>query len=853
MGSPVTKLLFAAALWAAVPGLPSVVPGARAATAAPAPRSPADLFRAGDYVAAAAGFTATLDAMRPDDAAGRGTVHFDLATTRLRLGQLAEAQYHLFRAVLLLSTAHGDRSAEAAAAREGLASVYIAQGNMIGAEETLRQSLETRLSLWGPGHPQVLRTLDLMAAVHWLDGEPRRALDLYLKVMTGLRAIHGNVHPLTATTAQNIGAVQMEISTDFAAELMLRQAVFITEALHGAGHPEMVAPLCGLGDIMTRAGILDRAIAYYEQALAAAASRHRTDVDATRERVRALTGLARAFIETGDADAAVPLLREAVARHDQLRAAAGGDLEAATVGGSPRPLLAHALLLHGGFVEAWRVLEGGRGRLTDTWRLAGSDSLRSALLALEGEIAAAATPADRRELEKLWLEGDAALADLALAATVPDADALKTVQASMAEGDMLVGWLDVPLARGRHAGWVYTVRSGTNPVWSRLPELPGRESARLLQRYRNAVALESAWDARWIALADSVWSLRFAQIAPEIAKAKRLLVVTAEPMGGVPLAPLGPLGGRPLLECAEILAAPSAREFARPGARVAGLRSRPALVVADPPYAGRLVAANTRAGIAGADAGGVLPGESDPASTPTATADAPAMPSQEILRSALGHHRAALESLPRLAASRDEAAAIRAIYPVGPTLLGAAASEAQLARLRNDGDLSRLGIIHLATHALVDCRAPDRSALVLADRINTAGALEDGLLTAREVRLGWRLDADLVTLSACETGLGRQTWEDGMLSLAAAFSAAGARNVVSSLWKVEDRATATLMGYFYEELARTGPGRTAMTVPGALRAAQLRLRDQMTAAGTRPWAAPWAWGGFVAYGGSAGQ
>ncbi|MBK7189510.1 MAG: CHAT domain-containing protein [bacterium] len=835
MASPAAHSLFTALLLAVGlgMGLPAAAAvGARAGAGDPAPLDAAAHFRAGDYTDAAAAFTARLEHMSPADEAGRGRVHFDLGATRLRLGQLAEAEYHLRRAVLLLSATQGERSAEAAAAREGLATVHIAQGNMIGAEEVLQLSLEARLALWGPGHPQVLRTLDLLATVHRLDGEPQRALELYTEVMSGLRAIHGNVHPLTATTAQNIGAVQMEISTDFAAELMLRQAVFITEALHGSGHPEMVAPLCGLGDIMTRAGMLDRAIVYYERALAAAAMPRRSGLDAVREHVRALTGLARARIEAGDTEAALPLLRDAVTRHDGMRAAAGGDMEAATIGGSPRPLLAHAYLLLDRPLEAWQVLEDGRGRLAATWRDAGGDSLRTSLLDLEGRIATAGTPLARRELEKQWLEGDARLAESAAAsASGPGTSALAAARLALADDDLMIGWLEVPLSRGRQAGWMYALARGGNPRWHRLDNLTGSEGARLLQRYRDSIAHDSAWDSRWEALADSVWSHWFAPVAPQIDTAGRLLVVTAEPMGGVPLAPLGPRGGRPLLERADILAAPAARDFARPAARVANLRTRPALVVADPPYAGRQLAAATRS--------------------------EPAMPSQAVLRSALGRHRAALESLPRLAASRDEATAIRAGFPVGPTLLGAAASEAQLAALQETGELSRLGLIHLATHALVDCRAPDRSALVLADLTNTAGARQDGLLTAREVRLGWRLDADLVTLSACETGLGRQTWDDGMLSLTAAFSAAGARNVVSSLWKVEDRATAMLMEYFYEELARTGAGagsgadRDAATVPAALRAAQLRLRNHVTAAGTRPWAGPWAWGGFVAYGGAA--
>ena len=64
----------------------------------------------------------------------------------------------------------------------------------------------------------------------------------------------------------------------------------------------------------------------------------------------------------------------------------------------------------------------------------------------------------------------------------------------------------------------------------------------------------------------------------------------------------------------------------------------------------------------------------------------------------------------------------------------------------------------------------------------------------------WKLDAELVTLSACETAIGKQGGGDGLLGFAQAFLTAGARSVCLSLWKVDDAATALLMSRFYENL-----------------------------------------------------
>src|SRR5947199_140621 len=93
-------------------------------------------------------------------------------------------------------------------------------------------------------------------------------------------------------------------------------------------------------------------------------------------------------------------------------------------------------------------------------------------------------------------------------------------------------------------------------------------------------------------------------------------------------------------------------------------------------------------------------------------------------------------------------------------------------------------------------------------------------LTVEAVRQGWSIDADLVTLSACDTGVGQFTNGDGLLGFAHAFLARGARAVVLSRWKVDDTATALLMVRFYENLL----GRKKMGRAAALEEAQRWLR-----------------------------
>lgn len=102
--------------------------------------------------------------------------------------------------------------------------------------------------------------------------------------------------------------------------------------------------------------------------------------------------------------------------------------------------------------------------------------------------------------------------------------------------------------------------------------------------------------------------------------------------------------------------------------------------------------------------------------------------------------------------------------------------------------------LHFATHGQFDAQAPLQSALLFAKE----GA-NNGLLTVGKL-YSMRLDADLVTLSACETGLGKIVSGDDVIGLTRGFLYSGASTIVASLWQVDDQATATLMTSFYEEL-----------------------------------------------------
>jgi CHAT domain-containing protein len=209
------------------------------------------------------------------------------------------------------------------------------------------------------------------------------------------------------------------------------------------------------------------------------------------------------------------------------------------------------------------------------------------------------------------------------------------------------------------------------------------------------------------------------------------------------------------------------------------------------------------------------------------------------MRSALAGNTEILAGLPRLPHTRREITGIAAVIPRPTTLLGPDASEERLSELADSDALKDFDTVHLATHALVNDERPEQSALALS-RIDLPDPYEavmsgerphDGLLTAREIVRDWDLDADLVALSGCRTGLGRETAGEGYVGLSHAFLQAGARSVLVSLWMVEDEATSLLMNRFYENLTgayedeRMGACRHAMPKTEALREAKHWLRN----------------------------
>ncbi|MFO7865834.1 MAG: CHAT domain-containing protein [Candidatus Aminicenantes bacterium] len=163
--------------------------------------------------------------------------------------------------------------------------------------------------------------------------------------------------------------------------------------------------------------------------------------------------------------------------------------------------------------------------------------------------------------------------------------------------------------------------------------------------------------------------------------------------------------------------------------------------------------------------------------------------------------------------SKEEVEEISKLFPSGKTeiYLGSKASEGHIKNL----PVSDFNIIHFACHGFVN-NDPFRSALVLSPEKDSG---EDGFLQVREIySLGF--DADLVVLSACQTGKGLITKGEGLLGISRVFFYSGSRSVLSTLWNINDKSTVLFMTYFYGFLIE------GMSKSEALRKAKLKLREK---------------------------
>ncbi len=291
---------------------------------------------------------------------------------------------------------------------------------------------------------------------------------------------------------------------------------------------------------------------------------------------------------------------------------------------------------------------------------------------------------------------------------------------------------------------------------------------RLVDRARDGSRSTTELDDASIALYDALLT----PVDQDVRRAERLVIVPDGVLHGLPFAALRRPAGRGT--------GPSYLAELKPTSVVPSLTARAGL-------AARPRAA--RAALSAVALGGVTLG--------AAAADVSS--GDTTVRQAL------VGSLAALPGSRREAERVAAAFaPRSQLLLGAAATETAVRSVPRD-----TAILHIASHGLTNNASPLDSALVMSPAADGVAG-DNGLLQAWEIFEQVRVDADLVVLSACDTGLGRTFAGEGLLGLTRAFQFAGARAVAASLWRAPDEATAALMEAFYTALLAGRPADEAL-------------------------------------------
>jgi CHAT domain-containing protein len=192
----------------------------------------------------------------------------------------------------------------------------------------------------------------------------------------------------------------------------------------------------------------------------------------------------------------------------------------------------------------------------------------------------------------------------------------------------------------------------------------------------------------------------------------------------------------------------------------------------------------------------------------------------------------------RLKGAQREVQTVTDVFPTATVLKGSEASEQNVDKLAAEDRLRQFRYLHFATHGLLNGTSPMQSSLILSqdqlpdplEQVLAGKPTYDGRLTADQMLRTWQLNADLVTLSACQTGLGKFAGGEGYLGFSQALFRCGARSLVLSLWTVDDASTALLMTRFYENLTGRRPTLDKpMTKAEALAEAKTWLRNLQAA------------------------
>jgi tetratricopeptide (TPR) repeat protein/CHAT domain-containing protein len=851
------------------------------------------LYRAmGNYVEAermeqqaVAAYRASLGERHPEYAISLG----NLAFLYQEMANYAAAEPLYQQALDIQRAALGERHPSYATTLNNLALLYQLMHNNAAAQSTHMQVLRIRQAVLGEQHPDVAQSLNNLGTVLWETGRLDEALTFYLQALDIRRAALGQQHADVAQTLNNLATLYLTMKQYDEAVKMVQEAILIWQTTLGAEHPFLAQSLNNLATIYNAMGRFGEAESVNHQALEMrrkVLGAHHPDV------AQSLSNLAWDYAVTKREADALTLLCEAATIDDRMLGqvfSIGSESQRMAYLETTR--LALHFLLSLVFRIGADVPEAARSAFDLVLRrkAIGVEVLavqRDAILAgrypaLEqslGELTALRVriartwlsgpgtddPAERQQRLAEW-EAERDRRERDLARHIPELNfeqrfrsvEWQAVARALPAETCLVEFIryygfDFDAREVKHARYAAFVLAANAPDAVQLIDLGTTEPIeRLIGSWRRAItgrAQGPAVDGNWTQPAatnnvreivrqatrhlgdtqpaapglgrdegDQLRVLLFDALVPALHGCRRLLIAPDGDLALLPFEAL-PLGDdRYLLDEYTISYLGVGRDLLHLASTTAAAAHAP-LVISDPDY----------------DLG-----------AETVPAFARNTPFQR-LEDGLAEGRAVADLLHTTPLAQGEALESRLRAHRSPSILHiathgffepysverpAANDLGGLIAARSERRLEQVGLL---------LNPMLRSGLALAGANTWAqdGSLpaeaEDGILTAEDVTGLDLLDTELVVLSACETGLGEVHVGEGVFGLRRAFTVAGTKTLVMSLWKVPDRQTRDLMTLFYEDLLQGKPRIEA------LREAQLQMRTRHPQ--------PFYWGAFICQG-----
>jgi CHAT domain-containing protein/Tfp pilus assembly protein PilF len=771
----------------------------------------------------------------------RGGESTTLSNIGLAYSKLGENQKALeyYRQSLTLAQALGDRRGEAHALNN-IGKVYSELGDNQKAKEYYRQSLPLRRAIGDRGGESA--TLSNIGLVYSKLGENQKALEYYRQSLTLTQALGDRRGEGNALN--NIGRAYSELGENQKALEYYNQSLPLRRAV-GDRRGEAIT-LNNIGLVYSELGENQKALEYYSQSLPLSRA-----VDYRVGEALTLYSIAAAKRDRGNLTEALTDIEASLQIIESLRTKiASPELRAsyfATVQDYYQFYIDLLMQLHqtqpksGYDTKAFEASERSRARsLLELLQEANADirqgvapellqrerSLQQQLDAIEKRRIEFLnrpnpTPPQQAEFEKQWQTLLAQYQDIQTqirttspryaALTQPQPLTLAQIQQQILDENTIL--LQYSLGKERSYLWALTKTSITSY------ELPkAAEIERTAKNFRDAVTAPTSRNSpnQVTQANDAISQMILQPVAAQLGQ-KRLLIVSDGVLNYLPFAALslpgksGENGNPPLIVDHEIVLLPSGSTLGILRQNYADLPAptRTLAIFADPVFSGN---------------------DERVKNSSSATTQQAVEAANPGLSRSRGDNNVQFD---RLKFTRKEAQIIQGLVPANSITqsFDFAASRAAA----TGSNLSQYKIIHFATHGLANSDYPELSGIILS-LIDENGNALNGFLRLTDI-FNLKLAADLVVLSACQTGLGQNIQGEGMVGLTRGFMYAGAKRVVVSLWSVDDEGTAALMSSFYQKMLQKG-----LTPAAALRAAQLEMWKQ------EKWKSPYYWAAFTLQG-----